>query len=163
MTVDFESRDLNIPADRRAILEEISPDRATVRELHKELLEIFKYEIVFRRYDEPDDGDFFENLYWCGLLLYLVGDLADVPLMWQAKQLNMDTGGGFDVQFLVGAGLDETVRYLEEHHEEEILEYVRKCKGAKDFDDLEGWERFRIHYFYPSLGNSPSREQGSST
>jgi hypothetical protein len=37
------------------------------------------------------------------LLLYLVGDPADVAVMWEAKHINMDTGCGFDGQFLVGA------------------------------------------------------------
>jgi hypothetical protein len=36
----------------------------------------------------------------------------DVALLWQAKQINMDTGAGLDIQFLVGAGVEETIEYL---------------------------------------------------
>jgi hypothetical protein len=35
--------------------------------------------------------------------------------MWEAKNIDMDTGCGFDTQFMVGARVDETIEYLEEH------------------------------------------------
>jgi hypothetical protein len=60
------------------------------------------------------ESDCFEQIYWCGLLLYLAGDPADVPLMWEGKRIDMDTAIGFDGQFLVGAGVEETIKYLEE-------------------------------------------------
>jgi len=53
--------------------------------------------------------DYYENLYWCALLLYFVGDPADVPLMWEAKHIDMDTAFGFDTQFMFGAGVDATI------------------------------------------------------
>ncbi len=106
--------------------------------------------MAFRTADHPGDEDdlYFEQLYWCALLLYLVGDPADVPLMWEAKNINMDTGSGFDVQFLVGAGVHETVSYLQAHGNDEIAAYLQQCEAAHDFDDLPGWEQFRIEYFY---------------
>lgn len=98
--IDFSSYDLNNPRQRRALLLKIPPSREVVRKYHAELLDLFRREMTYRRADRPaegdDESDYFENLYWCGLLLYLVGDPADVPLMWEAKNINMDTGSGFD-------------------------------------------------------------------
>lgn len=147
--IDFGQLDLNRPADRRAVLKRIAPDRATVREFHGELLDIFRREMAFRQdEDSSDEEDFFENIYWCALLLYLVGDPADVPLMWKAKQLNMDTACGFDSQFLIGAGLDETITYVEDNADTEMVQYVRRLQSSSDFQDLQEWEQFRIRYFY---------------
>ncbi len=147
---DFGSYDLDSPKDRRTFLSNIGPNRARARELHAELLKIFEREMDFRKAGCPgDDADYFESIYLCGLLLYLVGDLADVPLMWKAKNIDMDTGCGFDVQFLVGAGVDETISYLQARGDFKSVAYLDKCKAVKDFDDLPRWERFRIKYFYP--------------
>jgi hypothetical protein len=71
--------------------------------------------------------------------------------MWKAKHISMDTGAGFDGQFLVGAGVEPTISYLRENGHNEIAEYIDHLKGSGDLDDLEGWEKFRIHYFYPPL------------
>ncbi len=95
------------------------------------------------------ESDCFEQIYWVGLLLYLVGDSAAVPLMWEGKQIDMDTAIGFDGQFLVGAGVEETIKYLEERGQKEPAEYLRELKASKELDDLSKWEKFRVHYFYP--------------
>jgi len=89
--VDIASYDLNDGGARQKLLEAIPPDRATVKERHQLLLDAFRREMASRR-EEGDDleGDLFENLYWCALLLYLVGDPADVALMWEAKHINME-------------------------------------------------------------------------
>lgn len=153
--IDFSSYDLNNPRQRRALLLKIPPSREVVRKYHAELLDLFRREMTYRRADRPaegdDESDYFENLYWCGLLLYLVGDPADVPLMWEAKNINMDTGSGFDGQFLVGAGALETIKYLEERGQQEPADFLEELKASKELDDLQGWENFRIHYFYPKI------------
>ena len=101
-----------------------------------------------------DEIDYYENLYWCALLFYFVGDPADVPLMWEAKHIDMDTDCGFDIQFMVGAGVDTTLKYLNERGHFEIAAYLSNMKSCKDFDDLPGWEQFRIGYFYPNRTSS---------
>jgi hypothetical protein len=151
--IDFSSSDFGTPLGRRAALMRIPPDRAVARKYHSELLELFRREMAYRRGDDSPEGegesDCFEQIYWCGLLLYLVGDPADVPLMWEGKQINMDTGIGFDGQFLVGAGVEETIKYLEENGQKKPAEYLKEMKASKELDDLSEWEEFRVHYFYP--------------
>jgi hypothetical protein len=151
--IDFTLYDLGSPSGRQVALMKIPPDRTRVKMLHGQLRDIFRREMDFRKTDNRapvDDGlDYFESIYHCALLLYLVGDPADVPLMWEAKHIDMDTGCGFDGEFLVGAGLQETIRYLEVNGNQEILNYVKALKKAEEPNYLQEWERFRVSYFYP--------------
>jgi hypothetical protein len=153
--------DLTLPQDRRAKLRSIAPDRNNVKTIHPELQDLFARETEFRRalwhHEVTDDDDYFENVYHCALLLYLVGSPADVPMMWKAKRLNMDVGSGLDYQFLVGAGVNETIAYLDKNHYDDIEAYIRNCDPRNMTPEaLEEWEHFRIDYFY---GKS-SRIQG---
>ena len=102
------------------------------------------------RADESKPQDYFENLYWCGLLMYQIGNLDDVLLLWSAKHVNFDTGCGFDIQFLVGAGVDSTIEYLVKSHNpdaHDALCYIRECQKAGDFDNLSDWLAFRLAYY----------------
>jgi hypothetical protein len=83
-------------------------------------------------------------------LLYLVGDAADVSLMWQAKHIDMDTGFGFDVEFLLGAGVNETIKYLRANGRHDIADELVALTCNQSVDHLLSWERFRIDYFYPA-------------
>jgi len=147
--IDLTREDLESPEGRRSALAKIPPKREIVKPLHAKLREIFRREMKFREAlghgSVTDDADYFESLYHCGLLLYLVGDPADVPLMWEAKHIDMDTGSGFDVEFFVGAGVENTITYLRESGHRKIADYLVE----EELDDLKEWEQFRIRYFYP--------------
>ena len=137
---------LEDPAARREALRAIAPNRESARANRQLLLSIFEEEMKYRKRDT--EWDYFENIYWCALLLYLAGDVSDVPLIWKAKHTNMDTGIGMDGQCLVGAGVEATVRMLKATNQSEILSYVEGMDEFGDLDDLAGWERSRIQYFY---------------
>lgn len=139
--VNFE-----LPADRQRILACIDPGSANV--YHNVLKKIFLLEMEYREKDRH--AEYFENLNWCGFLLYRVGDLEDVEMMWKAKLINMDTGVGFDIQCLVGAGIDNTFSYLERRSLNDILEYLNRCRKAGDLDDLSRWDAYQVRYFYGS-------------
>jgi hypothetical protein len=108
--LDVSSLSLSNPAFRAAIYAALHP-RPTAEDRHL-LRHLLELEMDHRRREENDDDVYFENLYWCGLLLYQLGVVEDVILLWRAKHVNMDTGIGFDVQFLVGAGVDKTLACL---------------------------------------------------
>jgi hypothetical protein len=151
---DFGSYDPSSPRARYERLLHLAPDRATARKHHPELLDIFRREMKFRKDGCPapdDEFDYADSIYWCALLLYFVGDLADVLLMWEAKNIDFDLRCGFDWQFFVGAGVDETIKYLEDQSQEEAADYLKGQKAAHELDDLPGWEKFRIGYFYPQF------------
>jgi hypothetical protein len=94
--------------------------------------------------------EYFENLHWCAFLLWRVGDLRDVIPLWRAKNIDFDTACGFDIQFLTGAGLNQTIEYLGSSADPEAkpaLEYIMYCRAAGDFDDLQAWAIWRTDYF----------------
>jgi hypothetical protein len=99
----------------------------------------------------PDGGgEYFENLYWAGFLLSLVAQVEDVRPLWRAKTLDFDTWSGFDVQFLVGAGVSRTVSYLHSLQEDwaaAAWAYLEQCQQAGDFADLEQHRQWRQNYF----------------
>ncbi|WP_432943424.1 hypothetical protein ACQPXM_00085 [Kribbella sp. CA-253562] len=133
---------LTRPAAREQLLAAIDPDDA--RQHHALLRDIFRREMQHRR--ETGGDDYFENLYCCAFLLYLVGDPSDVPMMWQAKHIDFDTGTGFDVQFLLGAGVAPTLAYLTGHGHADIARAISEYPEANR--DLTEWESFRRGYFY---------------
>ena len=74
-------------------------------------------------------------------MLYLVVDRAGVPAICEAKNINLDTGCGFAGQFLVGAGVQQTIGCLEINGNREIVDYIKKLENAQDRSDLGEWDR----------------------
>ena len=89
----------------------------------------------------------FECFYWCAFLLSRVGKVSDIKLLGKAKFADFDSYMAFDVQFLVGAGIENTISFLATEDEKDILEYILKCKTCGDFDDLDTWYAWRYAYF----------------
>jgi hypothetical protein len=113
---------------------------------------LFERELRYRLGDdERDDDAYFENIYFCGLLLYELGSLDDLELLCRAKFCrDMDLGIGFDVHFLVGAGVEITLRYLAQRPEAWAAtahSYLERCKEADDLSWLAEWRRAKRTYF----------------
>jgi len=136
--------DITTPAGREQVLSKILPESA--KQHHQMLRQLFGAEIEYRRRDE--NHEFFENLYWCAYLLFTVGDPIDTESMWKAKHINMDTGCGFDVENMVGAGVDETVAYLDKQGLRDISRYILSCTELRDQSHVESWAAERRRYFY---------------
>jgi hypothetical protein len=135
------------PALRRAVYVIAADDPHPYHGLLRAMLAT---EAVYRAAEStPDDGEHFENIYFCGLLLYEIGDVRDAPALWAAKETDFDTHCGFDVQMLVGAGTDETIDYLRKRGGREDIaaaDYIAQCQATGDFDDLTGWRKFARQY-----------------
>lgn len=148
----FDPAALADPAVRRAIYHVIADDGAQAN--HGLLRAMLPIEVAYRSgqgAEASDGGDYYNNLYTCGLLLYGVGDVTDVPAMWAAKTTDMDTGCGFDVQMLVGAGVEQTLAFLRAHGHTQAADYIAECQKTGDFDDLAGWcEYARSFYLAPA-------------
>lgn len=64
--------------------------------------------------------------------LFSIGLVEDSILIWRAKSCNFDTGLGIDVQFLCGAGLENTKEYLYHDGSDlalEALHYINECES----------------------------------
>jgi hypothetical protein len=147
-----DSDTLNNPRFRAGFLRLIHQDQT--RDASGLLRAILQREVIYRKGEGVDEGeregdDYFENIYWCAFLLWRVGDLGDVIELWRAKKSSFDTWCAFDIQFLIGAGLDETIRYLQvrtDPESREALERILDSKCAGSFDDMKGWETFIEQY-----------------
>ncbi|BCL79048.1 hypothetical protein ccbrp13_70990 [Ktedonobacteria bacterium brp13] len=82
----------------------------------------------------------FESIRLCGFLLSVLAHVDDVRLLWEAKTTSFDTMCGFDVQFLVGAGVAPTLSYLQAIQKEwaqDAMTYIEESQAAGDFRNLE--------------------------
>ncbi len=143
---EAESQYLHDPAIRRQLLRAIHTRPST------DASGLLRYILALETGDSSggNNPDFYENLYWCAYLVWRMKKLEDVPALWRAKNMNFDAGAGFDVQFLTGAGVDETIHYLQARDDPEsgaAAAYLIKCKDAGDFDALQDWAAWREHYF----------------
>jgi len=136
--------DIHSPSSREQALRNILREDA---KKHQPLLqEIFCREMEYRQ--SESDQAYFGNLYWCAYLLFHVADLRDVEAMWVAKHLNMDTGCGFDVENMVGAGVEQTIEYLQQRGADEAADYIEECLAEDSQADIEQGSRDRRRYFY---------------
>lgn len=117
---------------------------------------LLSIEMNERSKDQYDDDTIYEDtydyecFYWCIFLLSRVGDVTDVKILWKAKYIDFDSSFGVDIQFLVGAGVNNTISFLEHETDqisEKILKYILNCKNCGDFDDLDKWYHYRHQYF----------------
>lgn len=99
-----------------------------------------------------DEGDYFENIYWCAFLLAQVGELRDVLPLWRAKHTNFDVGCGFDAEALIGPGLQRTLDYLSSLSTSEAADasqYIEAASAHLTESDVQEWRAFRADYFGP--------------
>jgi hypothetical protein len=135
---------------RALVLEELqktlsSGDRALIRFCLKQ--EMICYKNNFRVTEECLG---FDSFRLCGFLLFVLAQVEDVPLLWEAKTTNFDTMCGFDIQFLVGAGVSPTLdslRAIQEEWAQDARAYIEKCQRAGDFDDLDRYRHEMQRYF----------------
>ena len=132
------------PSAREQALRNICPE--TAKKHQAVLRQIFQAEFDYRRKDE--DHEHFENIYWCAYLLFHVGDPGDTESMWRAKHLNMDTGCGFDMENLVGAGVEQTVSHLRQHGLNNVADDIAERFADGSRQEIEEWARDRQRYFY---------------
>lgn len=154
--------DIEAPADRKFALRAIAPEDASSH--HSLLRRMFTAEVEFRRriaHDDLGDDDwdpawgeddnYFENVYWCAWLLFLVGDPADVPAMWHAKyKVDFDLQCCFDTESMLGGGPMRTVAWLREQGMHEIADGLTQWCEDDYGEQLARWSADRRHYFLGS-------------
>jgi len=70
--------------------------------------------------------------------LFSIGDVEDSINIWEAKVASFDLMCGMDIQFICGAGIQATKKYLAEHDSnisKNALEHLNKCLEAGDFEN----------------------------
>lgn len=140
-------------AHQRELIYRLIPNHPA-DEFHELLVQLFREEIEFRsrlwQGEIEDDNEFWENIYQCAFLLHQLGLVEDILLMWRAKKLNLDVGSRLDAQYLVGAGVEETIKFLESSTDPlaaDALEYVKAWQVSGELDNLPRWREHQISYF----------------
>jgi hypothetical protein len=88
----------------------------------------------------------------CCVQLFSRGLLEDVLRIWDAKRSGMDLGCYLDIQFLCGAGLAETKRFLAAQPgaaASEALAYLEECEEGGDlvgFSPQAHLEEYRRYF-----------------
>ena len=79
-----------------------------------------------------------DPLMACCWMLFMIGRLEDVPVVWEAKMTDFDTGCGIDTVLLLPHGMAPTLDYAVAHHLDDITEWLAQCEGDVDAD-IQGW------------------------
>lgn len=138
---------ISTAADRQKALKAIQPlDAVKNRQILRDILKL-----EMEEWRSGKGPELKENLFHCGFLLHIVGHYEDVELMYEARNINLETSCGFDVQNLVGGGVEETITYLEIQGLEEVAKEIKAAYYFKDFDDLPKWIAFKKKYYYPEV------------
>lgn len=107
------------------------------------------------------DGDSHAELNRCLVAqLFSIGVVEDSLVIWRIKSSGFDCACGVDVQFICGAGVDPTLRFLEQSNDPDAadaLDYLRSCMGSGDFDDWTPAEQLAICRFYFGLDAEPPK------
>ena len=136
--------DISTSSQRQKALQSIKPVDALKK--HDLLKQILNLEMADWRSESGSENK--ENLFHCGFLLHIVGDYNDVEQMCEARNINLESSCGFDVQNLVGGGVEETIDFLEAAGKEKAAEEIKAAYYYKDFDDLPKWIDFKKKYYY---------------
>ena len=137
------------PKERTAKLSSIPLNKVTLH--HNWLRECFKEELEFRLTetdsDEWDDKAI-DNIYHCALLLHLISDVADVPLMFSAKcSGDMDLGIGVDWEFLFVRDPEVLIAFSRKIQRSDIEDWINGYTMEYYKSDMKQWlyETVRYH------------------
>ena len=98
---------------RYALIIQLQNDK-TVSEEDKEFLEFLMHQEIGMHRNHPYQG-VYESMDILAYLLAKFKDVNHIALFEQAKLCNFDTYYGVDTEYLFSAGIEETIRYVEEN------------------------------------------------
>lgn len=99
----------------------------------------YSYDLDFKEIEYDETYDCPTSIKCCTYLLYSLGNLDDVKSIWNAKCIDFDSYFELDGQLLVGAGVDETIAFMQNDKDEIaelILKDVKRYKEQGAFEDL---------------------------
>ncbi|MDF2851361.1 hypothetical protein [Sphingobacterium multivorum] len=110
---------------------------------------LFAEEKEWRKYGKGGEVD---NLYFCAFILTLFNSPEIVWLFLEAKNIDFDSGIGFDSEYLVSAGIKETYRYLktaDNPKKTELLKYIGEAEESCIYSqiDIDDWKEYKKSYF----------------
>ena len=106
-----------------------------------ELKRLLEYEI--ENYQEGS-SEYLRVL--CGML-FCIGYVEDSILIWEAKRINFDVGCMIDMDFIFGAGIEETFNFIKGNKElQKMGEFLEGYRQNYDFDKQDIIKNFAEYY-----------------
>lgn len=110
---------------------------------------LFTEEKEWRKYGKDGEVD---NLYFCAFILTLFNSPEIIWLFFEAKNIDFDSGIGFDGEYLVSAGIKETYQYLktvDNPLKTELLKYIGETEESCNYSqaDIDDWKENKKSYF----------------
>jgi hypothetical protein len=110
---------------------------------------LFTEESKWRK--DAKDGEV-DNLYFSAFILTLFKRPEIVWLFFDTKNIDFDSGIGFDAEYLVAAGIEETYKYLETTdniHKHDVLNYIGETVDTCNYsqEEINNWTKFKREYF----------------
>lgn len=110
---------------------------------------LFAEEKEWRKYGKHGDVD---NFYFCAFILTHFNLPETVWLFLETKNIDFDSGIGFDGEYLVSAGIKETYQYLksaDNPNKTELLKYIGEREKSCIYSqvDIDEWKEDKKSYF----------------
>lgn len=110
---------------------------------------LFTEEKEWRKYGKDGEVD---NLYFCAFILTLFNSPEIIWLFFETKNIDFDSGIGFDGEYLVSAGIKETYQYLktvDNPIKTELFKYIGETEANSNYSqaDIDDWKENKISYF----------------
>ena len=105
----------------------------------------FMNDVIKRRMrnDEFSDGEY---IAYAAYMLAIHKDPEDSLLIWEAKEIDFDIYCFLDIQLCLGAGLDETLNYLQDSkhiNSKSLSNYILECVNANPVH----FKKYLIKYY----------------
>jgi hypothetical protein len=134
--------------EREIILRGITPTKQAAVGNAAIALKVIELELIERQMQTKDANDYYENIYWESLILFLTENVDYVRVIWDTKQYDFDLSIGLDRQFLVGGGVEETISYCKSYGLLEVATYIESMRDEGELSYLPEWTKNKIAYFY---------------
>ncbi len=110
---------------------------------------LFTEEKEWRKYGKDGEVD---NLYFCAFILTLFNSPEIIWSFFETKNIDFDSGIGFDGEYLVSAGIKETYQYLktvDNPIKTELLKYIGETEENCNYlqADIDDWKENKKSYF----------------
>lgn len=110
---------------------------------------LFMEEKEWRKYGKNGEVD---NLYFGAFILTLFNSPEIIWLFFESKNIDFDSGIGFDGEYLVSVGIKETYQYLktvDNPVKTELLKYIGETEESCNYsqEDIDDWKENKKSYF----------------
>lgn len=110
---------------------------------------LFDEEVKWRKlpdYYNFDESDV-DNLYFSAWVLVQFQRMENVGKFFTAKNIDFDSGCGFDGNYLLANGVKATADYFSQYPDSKLFKYLPRFDEITQEYEIEEWKNFKAEYF----------------